>query len=191
MNLDQVFKVFERAHQSTGHAEYVVIGSLSVLGIEDDHSVPSDMALSIDIDAYTRADPERILDLASELGEDSVFHRVQGYYLDPVSPHLPTLPEGWQSRLHCVERPPVKVWFLDPDDAAISKYARCEPRDIRWLRAGIAAGLLSLPRIRARLRSTRFLDADEEQRARAQIEADSAWLESGGSLQGGRSGSAD
>lgn len=59
----------------------------------------------------------------------------------------------------------IVAFFLDPDDAAISKYARCEPRDREWIRAGLAAGLLSVAVIERRLRETSFLDAAERDRA--------------------------
>ena len=41
----------------------------------------------------------------------------------------------------------IVAYFLDPDDAAVSKYARCEPRDREWIRAGLLAGLLSIAKI--------------------------------------------
>ncbi|HSI51326.1 MAG TPA: DUF6036 family nucleotidyltransferase [Ideonella sp.] len=169
--------MFEQARQISGHRDYVVIGSLSVLGVEEDGPVPSDMSMSIDIDCYTKADPPRVFDLKALLGEDSAFHANHGYYLDPVSPSLPSLPDDWELRLTRVERAGLRLWFLDPNDAAVSKYARSEPRDLRWIRAGVAAGLISLSTVRSRLRSTHFLDAEEEGRSRVQIDADTAWFE--------------
>lgn len=177
MNLDQVVKALQHARELSGHTDYVVIGSLSVLALEDGNAIPAEMSMSIDIDCYTKADPPRIFDLAATLGEDSCFRLQHGYYLDPVSPSLPSLPEGWDARMACIDRDGLHIWFLEANDAAISKYARSEPRDLRWARAGIKAGLISLPTVRARLRSTRFLDADEEQRVRKQVQEDSAWFE--------------
>jgi hypothetical protein len=71
----------------------------------------------------------------------------------------------------------MRVWFLDANDAAVSKYARGEPRDQRWIRSGVLNGLISLPVVTARLRTTTFLDADEERRARSGVEADRIWFE--------------
>lgn len=76
-----------------------------------------------------------------------------------------------------VERDGLRIWFLDPDDAAVSKYARSEPRDLKWIRAGAVSGLISLPAVKSRLKCTMFLDADEEKRVRLQVDADSAWFE--------------
>ncbi|NRF68534.1 hypothetical protein HLB44_16180 [Aquincola sp. S2] len=126
---------------------------------------------------YTKADPGRIGDVKAALGEGSEFHRARGYYLDPVSPSLPSLPDGWEARMTSIEQNDLRVWFLDPEDAAVSKYARGHPNDLRWIQAGIRSGNVSLPKIKARLASTTFLDADEEARVRKQVDADSAWLE--------------
>jgi hypothetical protein len=177
MNLDALFELFGQASRLTGHHDFVVMGSLSILGLEDHFDVPADMTLSNDVDSYTKNDPGRVYDLQSALGEGSPFHREKHYFLDPVSPRLPTLPDGWESRLVKVERDGVRLWFLDPNDAAISKYARGEPRDRRWIQAGIRSAAVSLPVMRARLGSTSFLDAEEEASARRRIEEDVAWFD--------------
>ena len=177
MNLDQVVVALQRARELSGHSDYVVIGSLSVLGVVGGVRIPEEMSMSIDIDCYTKADPGRIFDLGPVLGEESPFRMEHGYYLDPVSPTLPSLPDGWEARMLCVHRDGLRIWFLDPNDAAVSKYARSEPRDLRWARAGIACGLVSLPVVRSRLRSTTFLDEEEEQLVRKQVEEDSEWFE--------------
>lgn len=116
--------------------------------------------------------------MLAELGENSAYHVASGVYLDAVSPNLATLPDAWQSRLIGVERDKLRAWFLDPVDTAISKYARGEPRDQRWIRAGIAAGIVSLPLVQQRLKTTRFLDDAEQSRAFALVEADQRWFES-------------
>jgi len=72
--------------------------------------------------------------------------------------------------------PDLAAWFLEPNDAAVSKYARREPRDREWIRAGLDAGILSVPILAARFAQTTFLDAAESQRAHAALEEDRAWL---------------
>ena len=177
MKRDHLFKLFHEAHRMTGHKDYVVVGSLSILGIQDEDGLPAEMSMSNDIASYTKADPCRIHDVNAALGEGSEFHKNNGYYLDPVSPNLPTLPDGWQNRMTSLTRGNVTLWFLDPDDAAMSKYARSQPNDLRWIRAGILCGLVSLPKIKYRLASTTFLDGDEESRVRKQLDATQAWFE--------------
>ncbi len=177
MNRDYLFKLFGEAHRLTGHTDYVVVGSLSILGTQDEDGLPADMSMSNDIDSYTKSDPGRIYDVSAALGEGSEFHKKNGYYLDPVSPNLPTLPDGWQSRMTSISRGSVNLWFLDPDDAAMSKYARSQPNDLRWIKAGILCGLISLPKIKNRLASTTFLNSDEESRVRTQLDSTLAWFE--------------
>jgi len=89
-----------------------------------------------------------------------------------------TLPEGWDGRLTRIQLDPsVAAWFLEPNDAAVSKYARMEPRDREWIRPGLRAGMLSLAILAARFAETVFLDADEAARARQALEEDRRWLQ--------------
>ncbi|HVZ46722.1 MAG TPA: DUF6036 family nucleotidyltransferase [Ramlibacter sp.] len=171
MNLASLFELLKAARAECAHAEYVVIGSLSILGMSEVSELPQDMTLSIDADCYTPADPGRIFDLAESLGEHSRFRREHGYYLDPVSPKLATLPEGWELRMIPLERDGIRGFFLEPNDAAISKLARGEPRDVRWVRAGVRAGLVSVPVLRLRLRHTDFFDAAERDTAQRHVDA--------------------
>lgn len=166
MDLNDLEKLFIRAKELTNHTEFVVIGSNSILGVPRDREIPPRMTMSNDVDAYTLNDPERVFALNSQLGQGSAFELKNGFYLDPVSPALPTLPQGWESRLFKVElKEGVILHFLDANDAAISKYARCEPRDREWLRAGLEAGILSPAIIEYRMRETVFEDNKERQRA--------------------------
>jgi hypothetical protein len=162
MNVDALFKLLAEAKRLCGHTEYVVIGSLSVLGMSDVAAIPADMTMSIDADCYTLSDPGRVMDLRPALGEGSPFHKQHGIYLDPVSPKLPTLPDHWESRLLKMNRDGVLAHFLEPHDAAVSKLARGEPRDVRWVLAGARSNILSLPTVAVRMKSANFLDDDEK-----------------------------
>lgn len=177
MNRNHLFQLFDEAHRITGHKDFVVVGSLSVLGTQDENELPVEMSMSNDIDSYAKADPGRLMDIGAVLGESSAFHRAHGYYLDPVSPKLPTLPDGWEDRMSKMSRGKITLWFLDPDDAAVSKLARSQPNDLRWVRAGILSGLVSLPKIQQRLASTTFLDEGEALRVRTQVDAAAAWFD--------------
>lgn len=170
MNAPALFDLLAAAKAECGHTEYVLVGSVSVLGMSDVSAIPAGMTMSIDADCYTLTDPPRVFDLQARLGEGSDYHRLHGIYLDPVSPKLPTLPDGWQQRLIRVERSGVTAHFLEPNDAAVSKLARAEPRDLRWVRAGVAAGLVSLPMVKLRMRTTNFLDAQEQAAALSAVE---------------------
>jgi hypothetical protein len=171
-------RLFARARELCGETDYVVLGSLAVLGHAGE--VPPRMTASIDVDAFTRHDPARIFDLAEALGQGSPFEREHGYYLDPISPTVATLPAGWEGRLTRIQlEPTLAAWFLEPNDAAVSKYARMEPRDREWIRPGLRAGVLSLAILDARFAETVFLDADEAARARRALEEDRRWLGAG------------
>jgi hypothetical protein len=175
MDLSKLETLFEEAQKLSGHSEFVVVGSLSILGVVQRGRVPPRMLMSIDVDCYTRKDPQRIFELNQALGKGSAFEAANGYFLDPVSPGLPTLPENWDARLIRVPlKHGIKAFFLDPNDAAVSKYARGEPRDREWIRAGITAGLLSVPIIASRLRDTMFLDDEEQQAALSAFAEDKA-----------------
>jgi hypothetical protein len=167
MDLSHLHRLFLEAKRLIRHSEYVVVGSLSVLGVaERPADIPGRMLMSIDVDCYARADPGRIFELKEALGEGSPFDAKHGYFLDPISPDLPTLPEHWEHRLIPVAlEGGIVVYFLDPNDAAVSKYARCDVRDREWIRAGLKGALLSAPVIESRLRTTHFLDAAERDRA--------------------------
>jgi hypothetical protein len=168
-------RLFARARDLCGETDYVVLGSLAVLGHAGE--VPPRMAASIDVDAYTKNDPARVFELAPALGQGSPFELEHGYYLDPISPRVATLPAGWEGRLTRIQLDPrLAAWFLEPHDAAVSKYARMEPRDREWIRPGLQAGVLSLAILDARFAETSFLDADESARARTALEEDRRWL---------------
>jgi hypothetical protein len=175
MRREDLGRLFSRARDLCGETDYVVMGSLAVLGCAGE--VPPRMAASIDVNAFSRSDPARIFDLVPALGQGSPFEREHGYYLDPISPGVATLPAGWEGRLTRIQLDPsVAAWFLEPNDAAVSKYARMEPRDREWIRPGLRAGVLSLATLDGRFADTVFLDADESARARRALEEDRRWL---------------
>lgn len=152
------------------------MGSLAILAlVGKTNNIPARMTFSRDVDAYTLADPPRIFDLASELGEGSAFDLEHGFFLDPVSPDLPTFPSNWEYRLVKVPLANgIRVYFVEANDVAVSKYARCEPRDREWIRAGLQAKLLSPAVIECRMRETVFLDDAERKRAWDAFEEDSS-----------------
>ena len=174
MNRDDIKRLLDEAMKITNHRDYVIIGSLSVLGAIA--HPPISMIGSIDVDLYPKNDPGRAFEIANKLGLGSDFEQTYGYYADAVSPMLPTLPEGWEQRLIRVAFDSgVVAWFLEPNDAGISKYVRSEPRDREWIRAGLQANILSIPTIEYRLRET-IMETEELQRAKLAIGEDKKWL---------------
>ena len=178
MKRDDLRRLFARARKLSGESDFVVLGSLAALGYAG--RLPPRMAMSVDVDAFGKSDPARSFDLARDLGQGSPFEIEHGYYFDPTSPRVATLPHGWEQRLVRIElEPGLAAWFLEPNDAAVSKYARMEPRYREWIRAGLKGGILSLPIIEARFKQTAFLDSAESARARQALDQDRGWLRAG------------
>lgn len=182
MNFEQVQKLLNAIHAAHGVDRFVVVGSLSVLGLlSSSREIPAAMLVSNELDGYPEEDPDRRQEIARQFGQGTRFEREHGYYFDPVSPALPTLPDGWQGRLIEVRLPSgMRVKFLDSNDAAVSKYARGAAKDREWIREGLAASILSAAAIEFRFRSTPFLDPAEHDRAWAALAEDREWLESTG-----------
>jgi len=176
MNRNDIELILSEAKEVTNHTDYVIVGSLSILGASAEP--PLDMAASVDIDLYPKNDPGRAFEVATALGETSPFGLKHGYYADAVSPDLPALPDGWKDRLVKIEfENGINAWFLEPNDAAVSKYVRNEHRDRGWTREGLAAGILSVDTIEYGLRYTDNATVEERQVARKAIAEDLAWLD--------------
>ena len=175
MNLNALFSVFAEVKTLYGHSDYVVIVDHSILGIEESFEILNAMKMSIDIDCYTKADPGRIFDLVRTLGENSGCHHRSSFISMQSCRSCLAFPmvgrsdsARWSAR--------VCAWFLEPTDSALSKYARGKPRDRRWIKAGILAGVVSMPVVKSRLGSTNFIDHDEELKARKLVEEDRLWF---------------
>ena len=82
MKRDDLRRLFAQARSLTGETDYVVLGSLAALGYTGE--LPPRMAMSLDVDAYGKSDPDRIFELAPKLGEGSAFQAENGYYLDSL-----------------------------------------------------------------------------------------------------------
>jgi hypothetical protein len=170
MTLEQLDRLLTEVARKHRVDSFVVIGSLAVLGLLDERRIPRAMTLSAEVDAFPESDPPRAFEIADDFGLGSAFEQEHGYYFDAVSPQLPTLPAGWEQRLIPRVLPGgTRVKFLEPHDAAIAKLARGDPKDLRWIRAGIRASILSLPTVEYRFKHTVFHD-DERARARKNLE---------------------
>jgi hypothetical protein len=170
MNLGDIERLLIQAHLAISHRDFVIVGSLTVLGAVS--RPPAEMVSSIDVDLYPKDDPGRAGEVASVLGLGSDFEQTWGYYADAVSPDLPALPRGWQQRLVRVGfGSGVSAWFLDAHDAAVSKYVRSEDRDLRWIRAGLQAGILRFSRLEYLAREV-ILEPEERERVTVAINQD-------------------
>jgi hypothetical protein len=164
MSLADIEFLLRRASEVSNHRRFVVAGSLVAAGAVV--RPPADMVMSRDLDFYPQLDPGRgFVEIAAQLGEGSAFHRAHGFYADPISPALLAVPTGWEQRLAPVSLAGgVVAFFIDPNDAAIGKLMRGEDNDVRWVRAGLAEGILSAPVIRARARTVSNAESTELER---------------------------
>lgn len=169
MNRAQLHTLLRAAQAHTGHREFVIVGSLAILGAVV--NPPPTMVVSIDVDTYLKNDPGRTGELVAALGQGSAFEDEHGYYLDPVSPNLPSFPEHWQDRLIALDLGNVVAFFVEPNDVGVSKYIRGEERDLRWLRAGLQSNLLNIDTMAQRMGSAPVLDADELKAARKRLDS--------------------
>ncbi len=119
MKIDKIEKLLLEVKKLTNHINYVIIGSLSVIGQAEDP--PDDMLVSIDVDLYTKDDHGRIFEINQYLGQGSSFEDENGYYADPVSPNIASFPENWESRLVLVKLNGVNAYFVDINDSAVAK----------------------------------------------------------------------
>ncbi|NYE63161.1 hypothetical protein FHW58_004389 [Duganella sp. 1224] len=148
MRREQILLALKEAAKCGPHTEFVIAGSLSVLGLK---ALPPElMSMSIDIDFFPLRDPTHVQDIVDELGEDSVCHEQHGYYLDPISSGILVLHPGWMERLVMLEFGSIRAYFLDVNDTAISKYVRSAENDFRRIDAGLEAGVLDFDIIEGR-----------------------------------------
>lgn len=171
MSLADLERLLIEASKKCNHRRFVVAGSLCAIGAVI--VPPPSMVMSRDLDFYPQLDPDRgFLEIASDLGEGSTFHREHGYYADPITPKLLALPEGWESRLAPISlNGGVVAIFMDPNDAAIGKLARGQDNDLRWIAAGLEEGILQREQIIERLGKVSSLSLDEAQFAKKSLDS--------------------
>lgn len=182
MRREQIRRALEAAAKLGPHTEFVIAGSLSVLGFKE--VPPEMMSMSIDIDFFPLRDPTHVHDVTDLLGEDSEFHEKNGYFLDPITSNIMVLPPGWMERLVKLDFGDVQVYFLEVNDAAISKYVRSAENDFRWIDTGLEAGILDLDTIAARAQFGIDYPGDEDKRkVQNGIASHRAALKDGGALR--------
>lgn len=103
MEREELEHLIRAAAEVTHEYEFVIIGSQSILGAIP--NPPPEFKLSMEADMYPPNAPEKADLIDGALGEGSPFHDTYKYYAQGVGPETPTLPAGWQSRLHRVQTP--------------------------------------------------------------------------------------
>lgn len=129
MEREELEHLIRAAAVATHEYEFVIIGSQSILGPIP--NPPAELKLSMEADMYPLNAPEKADLNDGALGEGSHFHDTYKY-AQGVGPETPTLPEGWQGRLHRVQTPgtDLKVGLcLDVLDLFMAKAAANRDKD--------------------------------------------------------------
>lgn len=98
----QLEHIIRAAAGITGAAEFVIVGSQSVLG--QFPQAPDELLVSIEADVFSLRDPADNDLIDGSIGEGSPFHQTFGYYAHGVSQETAILPTGWRERLVPVVR---------------------------------------------------------------------------------------
>ncbi len=164
-----------------------IIGSQAILAGWPE--APPTMTASPEIDAFPAnaklwetqekakhpgENPEASEHINALFGEGSQFHRTHGFYIDGVDEATATLPADWQTR--AIRRPVavgdrlVTAIAPCPEDIIVSKLARLDEKDKKFILAFHAVRPLDPDIIERRIRSSR-MDLAVADRAVAYIRA--------------------
>jgi len=166
MNRAQFAHVLRAAAAISDETTFVVIGSQSVLAQFD--NIPVDMSRSIEVDLYPKYRPELADVIEGAIGADSPFHETFGYHADAVGPETARLPSAWEARSVQVTISGVTAICPEIHDLAVSKLLAGRPKDLEWIKAGIAASLVDPVRV-ATLLNEVAATAEELALARSRI----------------------
>jgi hypothetical protein len=137
----------------TGARRFVLLGTGAAIATQP--RLPLAMMLTPELDLYAEESVADASDLlAAAIGEQSVFHRTFGYYADGVGPETALLPQGWRERASVYTSPAAPdVTALCPSlaDLAVAKLCAGREKDRDWLRAALAAALLTEAEVAALL----------------------------------------
>jgi Nucleotidyltransferase of unknown function (DUF6036) len=156
MKIGSINHILRSAAAITNHRTFVIVGSAAVIA-RLRGNIPGPMTLSDEVDIYAFDAPnvEELSDLIDgSIGQDSSFHSTFGYYADGVSPETSKMPSNWTeraSKYESSESPNVLAIVPEENDIALAKLVAWREKDIRWLKDGVAAGVLSTTKMSARL----------------------------------------
>jgi hypothetical protein len=134
MNRQELEHIIAASSKITGEAEFVIIGSQSILGKCPD--APRVLRESMECDIYPKFRPEKSEMIDGAIGELSQFHKTFQYHAHGIGPETAIVPLNWENRLIPVKSPSTNGatgWCLDPHDLAYSKLAAGRPKDLEFV----------------------------------------------------------
>lgn len=146
MRRDEFEHVIAAAADAVGLEEFIVVGSQAILGSVPDP--PDELLVSMEVDLYPRAAPDRSEDVEGALGDGSTFEGTYGYFAHGVGPTTAKPPAGWEDRLVRLEIPPrirgvfPVAWCLERHDVVLAKVVRGSDRDWDYARTALSAGVV-------------------------------------------------
>lgn len=165
MRRDQLEHAIRAACQIIGHPAVIIVGSQAILASYREDELPVEATMSVEIDVMPMADNNVITAELADLiegvaGEWSLFEEQHGFSIDGVDLQTAVLPEGWRDRLVRVQnlntaapsgRPQFIGWCLDKEDLCVAKLCAHREKDLNFVRALHAAGLVDVAVIAERL----------------------------------------
>ena len=129
----------------TGDREFVVVGSVSILGSTP--SAPLHLTISADIDLFPligeSGEKNELID--QHFGQGSPFELENSFYIEGVgSWTMMTTPLGWEKRMTpIISQSGVTGWCLDPLDLAFNKLEAGREKDIQYVSEMLRSQILS------------------------------------------------
>ncbi|MDL2356648.1 MAG: hypothetical protein QFF03_15455 [Pseudomonadota bacterium] len=145
MEREELEHLIRASAEVTHEYEFIIIGSQSILGSIP--NPPEEFKASMEADIYPLHAPEKADLIDAAIGEGSNFHDTFRYYAQGVGPDTPTLPAGWQNRLHRIQSPntDLKIGYcLDVLDLFLAKAFANRDKDREFDMALLQHGFVNL-----------------------------------------------
>ncbi len=143
MKREHLEHILRAAAAITNEREFVVLGSQSLLAAVPD--LPAPLNQSMELDLYPLRNPAAAELIDGTIGELSPFDETFGYYAHGVAPETAVLPRDWQTRAIVVENANTggaRGLCIAPADLAVSKLAAGREKDLAFVAAMLAAGII-------------------------------------------------
>ena len=152
INLKNAITVCSRA---TGDQEFIVVGSISILGaFPDAHST---LRQSVDIDLFPRYEEsgEKNSSIYRLFGPGSEFEADNGFYIEGVGRWtMMTALDGWEERMIPIETEEGALgWCIAPIDLAFVKIEAGREKDIKYVGELFRSGIIQIDEMRESIRS--------------------------------------